>query len=134
MLFQNSFLDPLQLIDGGQDSKELKSGEEHNGQAGSYLIKLNGLEIFSINYEGVSALTITLFEGRPRPPCLEVRNKTASQLHVIFPGKKSVVIGANDASASEPRQSGEFSINLGDNRSSEGSFSAQSNVNILVSK
>jgi len=127
--FQNYFFDPLQLIIDGHESKELKTGEEYEGQAGSYSIKLNDLEIFSINYGGVFALTIQLFKGRPRPPLLEVRNKTASQLHLMFPGEESVVIEANGASASQPRIAGKFSINHG---SSEGLFFARENVNILA--
>ncbi|KIL66491.1 hypothetical protein M378DRAFT_160966 [Amanita muscaria Koide BX008] len=128
--FHNYFFDPLQLIIDGHESKELKHGEEYEGQAGSYSVKLNDLEIFSINYGGVSALTIQLFEGRPRPPLLEVRNKTASQLHLMSPGaEESVVIEANGASASQPRIAGKFSINHG---SSEGVFFARQNVNILA--
>jgi hypothetical protein len=61
--FQNDFLDPIQLTVDDQDSKELKTREEYKGQAGSYLIKWNGLEIFSINYGGESTLTIQLFKG-----------------------------------------------------------------------
>ena len=64
--FENHFFDPLQLIIDGHESKELKAGEEYEGQAGSYSIKLNDLEIFSINYGGVSALTIQLFKGQLR--------------------------------------------------------------------
>ena len=64
--FENYFFDPLQLIVDGQYSKELKTREEYKCQAGSYTIKLNGLEIFFINYAGVLALTVQLFDGRPR--------------------------------------------------------------------
>ena len=64
--FENHFFVPLQLIIDGHESKELKAGEEYEGQAGSYSIKLNDLEIFSITYGGVSALTIQLFKGQPR--------------------------------------------------------------------
>ncbi|KAF8717589.1 hypothetical protein AX14_012144 [Amanita brunnescens Koide BX004] len=108
--FENHFFDPLQLIIDGHKSKELKAGEEYEGQAGSYLIELNDLEMFSINYGGVSALTIQLFKGQPRPPLLEVRNKSATQLHLMLPGEKTAVIEANSASSSPPRIAGKFSI------------------------
>ena len=76
--FENHFFDPLQLIIDGHESMELKAGEEYESQAGSYLIKLNDLEIFSTNYGGVSALTIQLFKGQPR-----VRPKSWSQSKAI---------------------------------------------------
>jgi hypothetical protein len=51
----------------------------------------------------------------------------------MFPGaKESVVIKANDASSSEPRIEGKFSISHGDNCGSEGFFFARSNVNIIA--
>ena len=44
--FENRFFDPLQLIIDGHESKELKASESYEGQAGSYSVKLNDLEIF----------------------------------------------------------------------------------------
>ena len=41
--FENHFFDPLQLIIDGHESKELKAGEEYEGQAGPYSIKLSSV-------------------------------------------------------------------------------------------